>query len=83
MRMKHENYSLRQILFKTFFLVVYLFLALDSPVEIYCQILANKKLYYIKIAKYTIEITKLKWNIFTRYFTHKFYKTEKKNIWLY
>ena len=39
--------------------VVYLSLALDSPVKIYSLIHANKKLYYINIAKHMIEITKL------------------------
>ena len=39
-------------------MVVYLSLALNSPVKIYNLIHANKKLYFINIANYAIEITK-------------------------
>ena len=46
-------------------MVVYLSLALNSPVKIDSLIHANYKLYYINIAKYTAGITKLQWNIFT------------------
>ena len=38
------------------FSVVCLTLALSSPLKIYSLILANKKLYYINIAKYAAEI---------------------------
>ena len=41
------------------FLAVYLSLALNSPVKIYSLIDTNKKLYFINIAKYTAEMTKL------------------------
>ena len=43
---------------KPFFWLVYLTLALNSPVKIYSLIHANKKIYLLNIAKYTIEITK-------------------------
>ena len=58
-----ENY----LKFQHFFLVVYLTLALNSPVKIYSLIHANKKLYYINIAKYAIEIFTMK------YFYYIFY----------
>lgn len=42
-----------------FFLVVYLSLALDSPVMNFSLIQVDKKLYYINIAENAIKITKL------------------------
>lgn len=42
-----------------FFSVVYLSLALDSPVKNFSLIRADKKLYYINIAENAIKITKL------------------------
>ena len=65
------------------FPVVYLFLALNSPVKTCSLIHANKTLYWKNIAQYATEITELQWNIFTTYFIHKFYKTNKFFIWIY
>ena len=71
--------------FNSFFLVVYLSLALNSPVKIYSLIDANEKLHYIDIAKYTGELTMLQWNFLITYFIHKFHNTSKffTRIWFY
>ena len=76
----NESHSSLQVTVeRTFglFSVVYLSLVLNSPVKIYSLIYSNKESYYRNIAKYTTEATKLELNIFTTYFIHKFYKTNK------
>ena len=73
---------LRIIVPYAFFFGSLFILALNSPIKIYSLIHANKKLYYIDIAKYAVETTKSQWNIFTTYFTCKFYKTNKFLIWI-
>ena len=72
-----------------FFLVVYLYMALNSHGKLYSIISTNEESYLIDIAKYAamkISLKKCLWmchneNFWTTYFIHKFYNTNKFFTW--